>query len=736
MWKLTETGFDSERIASDGNRFLVGNGYMGVRGTLEEYGKEQLAAVNLAGIYDLAGNRWREPVNAPNPLFAFLCVDKTPYLLPEMAQKCVSHTMELDFRSGLFRRKTVWNCGGKHIEVRAERFADAQDHHRLCMSYTVCSDQDAQITLTTGIDADVWDINGPHYDERIMSQENGRICVAAVTHENRDCVWVTESCAADFAFDEKTVQGKQSILRIMRFAAKAGKTYTIKKAATVYTSRDPDAEDRKNLPDGAGYDNFRIAHQKIWEERWKNSEITIEGDDMAMRALNYSLYHLHSIAPRHVSGLSIPARGLSGQTYKGAVFWDTEIFMLDFFLYTEPEVAKTLLKYRIETLAGARKKAQRYGYDGAFYAWESQEGGFDACSDYNVTDVFTGRPMRTYFKDKQVHISAAVVYGFAKYLNSTGDLSILEEGGLETILECARFYESLLLRKMNGKQYEIHDVVGPDEYHERVNNNGYTNRMAQFTLRTASELLGNKALISPKLWEKLNRKYDLEKLALQFADTADQIFIPRPDQDTGVVQQFDGYLQLEDVSVDEVRRRLIDPREYWGGAYGVAAQTQVIKQADIVAWMAMFPDDFPLWIQRANWEYYGRRTEHGSSLSACMYALLACRIGESRDAYSFFMKSALEDMKGKGKEWAGLVYIGGTHPAASGGAYINAVEGFGGLRISEGKPDLHPRLPDGWKSLRFRVHIRGKLYEIFETGQSVQMTEVREENKKCRISEK
>jgi kojibiose phosphorylase/nigerose phosphorylase len=227
---------------------------------------------------------------------------------------------------------------------------------------------------------------------------------------------------------------------------------------------------------------------KTWEEKWRISEIFIEGDDEAMEALNYSLYHLHSIAPRHTRSLSIAARGLSGQTYKGAVFWDTEMFMLDFFLFTEPEVAKTLLRYRIDTLAGAKEKAKYYGYEGAFYAWESQEGGFDACSDYNVTDVFTGRPMRTYFKDKQIHISAAIAYGIMRYVEYTGNDDLLKEGGGEVIIECARFYYSLLVKRINKEYYELWDVIGPDEYHERVNNNAYTNRMAKFTFEAAIKI--------------------------------------------------------------------------------------------------------------------------------------------------------------------------------------------------------------------------------------------------------
>ena len=150
---------------------------------------------------------------------------------------------------------------------------------------------------------------------------------------------------------------------------------------------------------------------------------------------------------------SIPARGLSGQVYKGAVFWDTEMFMIDYYIHTEPQIAKTLLEYRIDTLNGARNKAKEYNLDGAYYAWESQEGGYEGCSDYNVTDVFTNRPMRTHFRDKQYHVSSAIVYGLMKYINATGDYDILNDGAMEMVIECAKFYRSLLLKKADKPYY-------------------------------------------------------------------------------------------------------------------------------------------------------------------------------------------------------------------------------------------------------------------------------------------
>ena len=383
------------------------------------------------------------------------------------------------------------------------------------------------------------------------------------------------------------------------------------------------------------------------------------------------------------------------------------MFFLDFLIITNPKVARNVMKYRIDTLDGAKEKAKSYGYDGAFYAWESQEGGFDDCSDYNVTDVFTKRPMRTYFKDKQIHISAAIVYGIGRYIDLTGDMTILSEGGAETIIECAKFYYDLLLKKVSGGYYELHDVIGPDEYHERVNNNGYTNRMAKYTFEQAVKVIDSIDELNEQYAIKLCKEYNLKK----FEMAERNIYIPQPNEN-GIIPQFDGYFDLEDVSVNTVRSRLLDPKEYWGGANGVAAHTQVIKQADVVTWLTMFPDDVSDEIKLKNWQYYEPRTEHGSSLSACMYALLACKCGMKEKAYPLFMKSASADLNEGGKEWAGLVYIGGTHPAAEGGAYMVAIKGFAGIYFEDGKIKAKPDLPKAWKKMRFHICYRNKKYKI------------------------
>jgi trehalose/maltose hydrolase-like predicted phosphorylase len=175
-----------------------------------------------------------------------------------------------------------------------------------------------------------------------------------------------------------------------------------------------------------------------------------------------------------------------------------------------------------------------------------------------------------------------------------------------------------------------------------------------------------------------------------------------------IIEQFDGYFALEDCALDTVRSRLQDKREYWGGSNGIATQTQIIKQADVIAMMALFPERFTTLSVERNWDYYEPRTEHGSSLSACMYGLTACRINRPDVAWKYFLKSATIDINGGGKQWAGKIYIGGTHPAANGGAWIIATYGFAGLIVRDGEITLSPCLPSKVKLLRFPLTVKGK----------------------------
>ena len=699
-----EEAYTPEKAAPLGNKFFTGNGYMGVRGTVDEARLPELPAVNIAGLYDGLPGAFRETVNVPNPFYGYLTADDEILSLSQG-----THILRLDIKTARLIRESTYATRRGCVKFISERFVSMADAHAAGQRFRISADFHADIRLVAGIDSHVWDINGPHLRNirllpGVNTDEDGNtggkkqttLTVTAFTSEKNIKTEVSTRLYTDFPC-LKSVTEKDGILaESLNFVTNIGQEYTIEKIISV------DTGDCIHSAEILSKDFAKLykSHREEWEKIWENAEVIIEGDRRANLALNFSIYQLYSIAPREGSSLSIPARGLSGQTYKGAVFWDTEIFMMDIFVNTCPRVARDLILYRIESLPGARKKAAEYGYDGAFYAWESQEMGYDACSDYNVTDVFTARPMRTYFKDRQVHISAAVVYAMIRYVNATGDRSVLETGGAEVIKECAEFYRSLLIKRVKGKQYEIRDVIGPDEYHERVNNNGYTNRMARFVFETAAEVL-----------KEYGTGDSDRALRTEFLKLAKQLFIPGPDED-GIIPQFDGYRRMEDTVPGELRKRLLNEKEYWGGAYGVASQTQVIKQADVMAWLALFPGDFPRDVIQRNWEYYEPRTEHGSSLSSCMYGLTACLCGKTDAAYEMFMKSAEADLVPSQKEWAGLIYIGGIHPAAHGGAYMLAVRGFAGMKREKGKLKFAPALPGRWKSMTFTCMSENKKYRV------------------------
>ncbi len=719
-WRISDNGVSEDDMFQNGNRLMTGNGYLGYRGTVSEAGPSWMPAVIVSGLYDKHGELWREPVNAPDCLYAGLYVQDKPLMITDAA--VVAHEQALNFRYGIYARETTWAVEGVSVTLKVERFTDMSDVHRLCMRYSVSADAPITIRVKQGIKCTVHDLNGPHLDEFRFSSDRKDNLLAADCTTIEKTIPLSSASAVDAAADavcEKEISD-EGIFYVYTITADSSRSYEFFIYGSVYSGADTKgdcgalAREKAVSAMKEGWDSILSGHRRRWDEIWENGDVVIEGDEYAQCTLRYSLYHLHSIAPRHANALSVPARGLSGQTYKGAVFWDTEMFIAPYFLCTEPELAARFIRYRIHTLAGAKRKAAEYGYRGAFYAWESQENGDDACSHFNVTDVFTGRPVRTYFRDKQIHISADIVYGIRKYIAVTGDIGILKEGAMEVILECARFFLSYLYYSPEHDRYELLDVTGPDEYHERVNNNAFTNRMVFSVFETVREYTDLLRKLELGFIGKLFRKISFDKDMIFMYEVMNKFYIPQPG-DRAIIEQFDNYFKLEDCSLDTVKSRLRDPREYWGGANGVAGNTQIIKQADVILMLVLFGDAYSDAVKRANFEYYEPRTEHGSSLSNCMYALISCAAGNSEWAYPFFVKTAEIDITGKSKQFAGGIYIGGTHPAANGGAWMAAIQGFCGFSMDSGKIICNPRLPEKWEKVVFSAAVNGEHHKVTVT---------------------
>lgn len=719
-WTLSTRshGGSRESLLRRGNVFQLANGYMGYRGTLDECGPEDSVGVMLAGLFDRVGDAWREPVNAPNG--AFTRVELEGVELSALGGAVRSHRQVVHFKNARFERETEFMAKGRILRLRSERFLSADCPNLGVVRLELTCDKAARVTIRTGIDYNIWDLNGPHLLDLQASKRGRALVVRGRTNESSKRVCVAEVLNGDLGAETLVDQDHRN-LRIYRLNLKPGQACVFEKFFAVFTDNDRCDGSLEEAACAAasaaatsGFAACLARHDEKWAEKWRRCDVRIEGDDHAQRALRYSIFQLLMVAPVAGSANSIPARALSGQVYKGAVFWDTEMFMYPFFLHTFPATAVELLRYRIRTLDGARRKAatEGPGYRGALYAWESQDTGDEACSYFNIGDPLTGRNLRTHFRDKQVHISGDVAIAMWAYFKVTGDDSLLLDGGAEVILECARFYFSYAYYKKEKRRYEILDVVGPDEYHERVNNNAFTSMVARETFAIAGELVAYLKRAHPAELRTLLGKLDIEGELAGFQEARRRLYVPGPDRRTGVIEQFDGYHRLRPATPAELAAAKAHPNEYLGAGQGLAVHTQVIKQADVVMMLHLFRDRFDERVKRANWDYYEPRTEHGSSLSACAYALVATEFGNLDYAYTYFLKTATIDIEARYKVYVGTIFMGGSHPAANGGAWMTAVLGFGGVRADGKRLAIAPRLPKQWTALEFNLVHQGGAFRV------------------------
>ncbi len=701
-WNIEENTFLKDKVEQNGSRFLIGNGYMGYRGTLEEFGKDELVALNMAGLFDKNGDLWRESVNAPNPFCVKVSADGE--VLSALTARIDEHRQTLDIQNGIHSRKTVFNASGAKVTVEAERFLSMKRENLAAIKFSISSDTDTNIHISTCVDTDIWNINGEHFTVLEQYSEADVNVLKLQTNENK-----TPICVYEY------IVGAENETEV---ALKADEKFEFVKLCGIYWGDGCEGSlDAFKAIISEDYATLLAEHKAVWADIWANSDVRIDGDEEAQFAIRYSIYHLSSIVPRNTDKCSIPARGLSGQVYKGAAFWDTEMFMMPFFSFTDTALCKNLAKYRINTIEGAKRKAKEFGFEGAFYAWESQESGDDACTLFNITDVFTNRPMRTHFKDKQIHISADAVYGLWEYCTVSGDYSLLFEGGLEMMYQCLLFFYSFAVYKPLKSRYEILDVVGPDEYHERVDNNAFTNKMAAYVAAAFDKALDYVKNNDPAFFAAFAEKHDLSV----FDGFVDKLYIPQPNEN-GIIEQFDGYFKLEDISLAALKERIIIPNEYLGGGNGLATTTRILKQADVLMMLNVFRSQYSDEIKKANWAYYEPYTEHGSSLSACAYGIVAAGIGMPDWAYKYFMKTATVDLTGDTKQYLGSLYIGGTHPAANGGSWNAAVFGFGGVSYTDDALDVSPKLPAHWDKLSFKLLWKGVRLTVCATHNGTTIT--------------
>ena len=717
-WVVTQDDFDPSNLHHMETVFTTGNGYFSSRGTFEEGYPGDHALTLAHGVFNDVFIFFTELVNLPNWLDLGLEVDGEPFRLDK--GRVHFFWRQLDLQRGVLLRHVRWETpGGTVVDLTFERFTSYTEPHLGAIRFLLTAvNSDCQVELDTGINGHVSNDRYLHWRHLDQGYDGNHVWLHSRTNESGVELG---TAASVFAPGEIMVSGQDCpaypALHLSR-QVPAGQTLQVDKLVAYTTSRDQveDAGEvvaraRERL-EAHDYDSLKQAHMEAWQRLWDDTDVVIEGDDEAQLAIRFNLFQLQIAAPRDDDRVSIGAKTLSGLGYRGHVFWDTEIFILPFFTYTQPEIARNLLLYRYNTLPGARRKARANGFRGAQYAWESALTGDEVTPTW-VPD-FTGQKLvRIWTGDIEIHISADVAYAIMQYWRVTCDDQFMRDYGAEIILDTARFWaDRAELEEVEGqRQYSYRDVIGPDEYHEHVDNNIYTNRMAQWHLETAQQVLGWLREQHPDKARELEEALELdeEELAL-WRDVAENIVLLQ-DEETGLMTQFEGFFDLEELDWSQYEGRT-HSMQYLLGIEG-ANRSQVIKQADVVMLLILLRDQYSKQEWQVNWDTYMPITDHqyGSSLSPSFHAWAACEMGRPDEAYDYFMLAAnadLLDVRGNAGD--------GIHAASTGGVWQAVAFGFAGLQLQGDAYTVTPRLPAHWRRVRFKFYHCGQQHVVDVTN--------------------
>ena len=713
-WSLIEEGFTLAREQELESIFTVANGYVGTRGSLPERTALSAPATFLAGVFE-AGPSPQAPlelVTLPDWTGLRILVEGIPLSLE--TGEFLSHRRVIDVRRGIFSR--AWrqqDRAGRVTKVQVTRLVSLHDRHLFAQAMTITPEN---YSGTIALESSIEKPNAsPGWRLRIegamfhMDKTTERGIAIAMAMASR-------MAPAEGSKPDGTLALEPSgPMERWRWQARLGQTAHHVRTVRLYTSRetnDPRRAARENiLP--ASNESFGLhlnRHTAAWDERWRVAGLHVAGDDAAQLALRFALYHLYGSANPSDEHVSIGARALSGKNYKGHVFWDTEIYLLPVYTFTYPAAAKALLMYRFHALTAAKERARRLGYGGALYAWESADTGEDVTPE---SVIVGGEVVKVLTGLQEHHISADIAYAVWQYWQATHDVEFLTQAGAEILIETARFWATRGRLESDGR-YHIRTVIGPDEHHEAVDDNAYTNVMASCNLEWADDAAEWLRRHRLEDWKDLARRLHVrEDERASWRRTA-QAMATGFDAGTNLFEQFTGYFKLEPLDLNAYRARTVPIDVILG--HGRVQQTNVVKQADVVALSALLWDRFPAAVHAANFRYYEPRTAHDSSLSPAFHALVGARLGDMDLALRYFREAAAIDLSNNMGNAAG-----GVHIAALGGLWQAAVLGMGGVRLKDDRLVIEPHLPKTWRELAFTIQWRGRTVAIAISAQPAQI---------------
>jgi trehalose/maltose hydrolase-like predicted phosphorylase len=714
LWALTEYPFEPEQQHYYETIFAIGNGYLGQRASFEEGHAGETPATLVHGVFNHApAMAVPELVNAPDVIPIDLTIDGTPFRMimhsPDYLNPpegvVLGYRRTLFMKSALLRREVLFRArSGSTVRFVFERFASLDDVHVIAQRLEIIAvDGAPEITIAAGINSDVTNDGVQHWADIRTTADENETAVIAVTSQSGYSMGAASRLRSPQEVTATQTGGRPRVATTIKLEPRG--SATVEKFSAIYTSRDVDdpleaARNKAHAAGETGYDALFTAHCARWNAYWADSDILIEGDDQAQLAIRFATYHLLIAAPQHDDDVSIGAKTLSGLGYKGHVFWDTELFILPPLTLAQPALARNLLMYRYHRLEGARKKARENNCEGALYPWESTDTGEETTPQWSDPQL-DGTRIRIWTGDSEQHIASDIAYAVLQYWRWTGDDDFICTYGAEMVLDTAVFWGSRV-EDRNGR-YEISRQIGPDEYHENIDNSYFTNRLVVWHLEQALALLEWLRINAPADAERLTDQLDLTPSRLaHWQDIIERMYLPFDEEKQRHIQ-FDGFFHMEYVPVPDYEPRV-------GGVWHMLGHerilnSQVLKQADIIMLMALLGDEVgPREVLMNNWNTYYPRTDHASSLSPAIHAWVAARLGLDDIAYEMFDHAGsidLKDNKGNVRD--------GIHGAACGGLWQALIFGFCGLRLGEDGPEIvEPRLPAHWRRVRFHVYYRGE----------------------------
>ncbi|MGI9062288.1 MAG: glycoside hydrolase family 65 protein [Pseudonocardiaceae bacterium] len=706
-WELRWRGLDLDALRRTESTFALSNGHIGLRGTLEEGEPRGLPGTYLNGFYELrplpyaeAGYGYPESgetvVNVTDGKIVRLLVGDEPFDV--RYGTTTAHDRVLDFRSGTLRRRTEWTSPtGRRVRITTERLVSFTQRAVAAVHYEVEPvDGDVQLVVQSDLLANE-PIEQHADDPRVAAaleaplQSRYAACVehrAVLVHTTRRS-GLTVAAAMDHELDAPDglrtgIAAEGDLARLTAAVdVPAGGCLRLTKFLCYGWSSQRSVPALRAQVDAAlagarqtGWDGLLAEQRSYLDEFWDAADVELDGDPEVQQAVRFALFHILQAGARGESR-AISAKGLTGPGYDGHAFWDTETFVLPVLTYTLPDSARDALRWRHSTLDKARARARVLGRQGAAFPWRSISGA--ECSAY--------WPAGT----AGFHIGADIADAVARYLAATGDTDFEREYGVELLVETARLWQSLGHHDRAG-DFRIDGVTGPDEYTAVVENNVYTNLMAQRNLREAAAACDRVPDVAASLG------VDIGEVA-RWRRAADAMLVPYED-DLGVHPQCSGFTDFAEWDFAATAPEdypLLLHRPYYD-----LYRKQVVKQADVVLAMHLRGDAFTPAQKARNVAYYEARTVRDSSLSACSQAVLTAEVGALDLAYDYLAESALTDLHDVHHNVAG-----GLHIASLAGAWIAVVAGLGGMRDHGGHLTFAPRLPPSLSRIAFRMCLRG-----------------------------